>query len=323
MSSKRLKSCKNCSIKEDLRLLNDFFPVPEDFEKDNYNIKRVYINEFGLCQYCDLYNKNYDYTLISDEVASFINSDFENMHKEKTLVAVSGGKDSLAALYIAKVLLKMDPIAVTYDNGFIPNTIIEQTKRICSELDVEYKIIKKDLYNKFNEEYYKTSYGIWEAKTGIDFCKICSKQIGLVIQEVCKSTGIHKVIYGNKIYTQLEPKVSCLKYYYYLDENKIIHDIVTINLLFALKINDENQKIILDLIHWKDPKMPGYTSNCFIPGFVEYPRFLKGLKNDSGYLEMELRSGSYKKNDIKKIESNKIKDLSNEIDLFFFNIVNP
>lgn len=67
----------------------------------------------------------------------------------------------------------------------------------------------------------------------------------------------------------------------------------------------------------KRSKLPGYTSNCLIPGFVEYPRFSKGLKNDAGYLEMELRSGCYKKSEIKKIKDEKIVDLSNEIDIFF------
>lgn len=82
------QTCKKCSIKEGIRLLNDFFPVSEDFEKENSNIKRVRINEFGFCTYCEIYEKNYDYELISDEVANFVNSDFENMSKEKTLVAV-------------------------------------------------------------------------------------------------------------------------------------------------------------------------------------------------------------------------------------------
>jgi hypothetical protein len=311
--------CKQCLIKENTTLLDDFFPVKEEKDTRNLRISKIILNEDNICQYCFEYNKNFDKEYIQDEIVYFIKG---KDYSSKALVALSGGKDSLSALFLASKILDMKVIAFTYDNGFIPNFVIEQSKRICDELDIEYIIQKKELYKEFKEEYFIEGNKI-KARTGLDFCQICSKKINEVQNNLSEKYGITKVIYGNKIYTKLSPKVSCLKKTTFNDSNGNLQNILNINLLFALGTDLSIQEKILKELKWEDPKLTGYTSNCLIPGFVSLPRYESlGFHNDSGYIEMELRSGLYNKKQVEDILNNDLpEDKTKEIIKFLDSIL--
>jgi predicted PP-loop superfamily ATPase len=308
-----MRSCKQCFINEGTTLINDLFSSEQSTTKNNFKITKISLNDEMLCNYCELYNKNYNYEYIEEELLNFIYT--KDTNKINFIVAVSGGKDSLTALYLAVKVLKLSVLAVTYDNGFIPKNVIEQTKKICEKLNVEYIIKKRTLYDEFKSEYKKNKNGIWEAQTGIDFCEICSKHIGKEIEKIALERNIFKVILGNKIYTSLEPYVSSIKRFNSNSENEFSY----INLLFAMKVDKNTQQDILKEINWEDPKLEGYTSNCLVPGFVEFARKVKNLSSsDAGYIETELRSGAYTKEEAKSLLSKKdYKDYSKELDIFF------
>ncbi|MFN8673203.1 MAG: hypothetical protein U0457_14125 [Candidatus Sericytochromatia bacterium] len=312
-----MTECKQCLIKEGTVLLWDFFAVSKEAYLDtDKKITKIVINKDGLCNYCITFNKNYDKAHIKNELSIFcFNSKKSEYH---SIVALSGGKDSITALYIAVVILKLKVIAVTYDNGFIPNKVIEQSKRICDLLEVPYIVKKRTLYNEFKQEYKKDQDNIYQAITGIDFCQICSKYIYEAVFDVAREYNIEKAIFGNKIYIELEPKVSCTKKVY-INKNEQIVEILKINLLFAMDINTQIQQEILNSLSWENPKLKGYTSNCLIPSFVEFARQRKiNTKPDTGYIERELRSGTYSINEAKKlIQEHSYIDPSNEIDAFF------
>jgi predicted PP-loop superfamily ATPase len=306
--------CINCLIKENTRLLYDFFAVSQDDKSEN--TQQVKLNENQICQYCETYKNNYDKDYLDAELEFFsMDNNNENYH---SIVALSGGKDSISALYLAKKVLGLNVIAMTYDNGFIPKNVIEQSERICKTLNVPYIVYKQEMYNEFKNEYKYNSNNTWVAKTGLDFCNLCSKNIWKYIKELSLNHNIYKVILGNKIYSSLTPKVSSIKKIpIYVSEKKI--RINCINLLFSLNVNTTKQKEILDILDWESPKLKGYTSNCLIPGFTEYPRSKK-IKTDSdaGYIEMELRSGIYSLEEAKKLLFDKeYIDNSDDINLFF------
>lgn len=307
--------CSNCLIKEDTRLLYDFFSVGKD--ENNPSVNKVILNSDGICQYCELYKKNFDKNYIDSEIEFFISNNNKNNYH--SVVALSGGKDSICALYLAKKELNLNIIAMTFDNGFIPDHVIEQSKRICKDLDVPYFVYKQEMYNEFKKEYIKVN-DEWIAKTGIDFCNNCSKNIWKYIQIMCQDYNIDKVILGNKIYSTLKPYVSTIKRVK-INNNDEIKNIYCFNLLFALKINTQRQKEILEILNWKNTNLKGYTSNCLIPGFTEYPRTKKiNADSDTGYIEMELRSEIYSKLEAEKLIFNKkYTDNSNDIDIFFSN----
>ncbi len=315
----RKKRCKQCFIKEGTALLYDFFAVGKKSENQK-NVTVVSFSENGLCQYCEAYNLNFDREYINEELSDFIlNSDSNSEYQ--AFVALSGGKDSLAALSLAVEVFEMKVIAFTYDNGFIPQEIIKQSEKICKKLNVPYIVVKKELYNEFKNEYQPDKNGVWKAKTGIDFCQICSGGISLAMKRLVEDYKINKIIFGNKIYSQLYPKVSSIKKLKFLinEEEK---EVITINFLYALQINSEIQTKVLNGLGWIDPKLPGYTSNCLIPGFVEYSRSKKiRTHSDAGYIERELRSNLYTKEEAKElIFAKKYIDPSSKITEFFQHI---
>lgn len=319
---KQQKKCLNCLIPEGTTFLDDFFTVANNYQANKANISQVRLNQDGLCNYCSLYRQNYDREIIKAEINEFIHAPQTNP-KYSAIVALSGGKDSISALVLAKKYLNLNILAFTYDNGFIPSGVIEQAKRICQDLDVDYLVAKKELYDEFQEEYFLNSSGVWEAKTGVDFCRICSRQIWLHLKQLMLEKNIFRVIYGNKTYTKLEPKVSSLKRFY-LEKDGLQEESRNINLLFALQISISEQDQLLQMVGWQDPGLAGYTSNCLIPGFTGYPRSKKiNYEAETGYLEMELRSSAYTREEAEKlIEENYYQDKSEEINSFFRRIKN-
>ena len=105
-------------------------------------------------------------------------------------VGISGGKDSLTLLYALSELRRFYPNkfelkAITIDLGFEGfNT--ESIKDLCNKLNVEYTVIKTDIYNIiFNER--KES----------NPCSLCAKMRKGSLNEAIKALGCNKVAYGH------------------------------------------------------------------------------------------------------------------------------
>lgn len=58
------------------------------------------------------------------------------------VVAFSGGKDSTYLLHVAKEVLGLRPVAVTFDNGFLSEASTSNMRNVVSALDVEHVIIR-------------------------------------------------------------------------------------------------------------------------------------------------------------------------------------
>lgn len=282
-------SCTHCFVPENLFLWKNYYPVGEAFiealtEKERCQITQIKINAAGLCDYCQLYQENYSPEALRQELTDFVKA----THQKPVVLALSGGKDSLTALYLAKEILQLDIQCLLYQNHFIPTGVIKQAQRICDELKVPLTIVNHSLQTEFNAEY-PLQNGERVAQTGLDFCGLCAQKLGHIAGEYLQSQKIRWLLLGNKTYTQLKPRVSALQSNVY--EGYFYH---SVNLLFALKIKTEQQKEILQRLAWIDPKLEGYTSNCQIPGLVKKARFQKlGMTADQGYIEAELRSGAF------------------------------
>lgn len=64
------------------------------------------------------------------------------------LVAVSGGRDSIYGLHYMKKVLKMNPIAYTYDWGMVTDLARRNISRICGKLGVEHILVSADINKK-------------------------------------------------------------------------------------------------------------------------------------------------------------------------------
>lgn len=109
---------------------------------------------------------------------------------DRIAVGISGGKDSLTLLYALSGLRRFYPqkyelCAITVDlgfEGFDTNAI----SALCKELDVEYTVVKTDIYNiVFNDR--KES----------NPCSLCAKMRKGSLNEAIKKKGCNKVAYGH------------------------------------------------------------------------------------------------------------------------------
>lgn len=303
-----MRRCAQCQLSEGLLLQDDFFVVGEDLAAQP-NVKRLELDQQRLCPYCRLYNQNYDKTYLQQELQAFLGLPSGSYD---ALVALSGGKDSLSALFLASKVLGLRVLAITYDNGFLPEPVLEQTARICEELEVDWHLGRSELYAEFLRLYQRDAQGFWQARSGQDFCQICSKGVHRLLHQQALAQQCCRVIYGNRTYTRLEPKVSALKRAR-LAEGYLWQS----NLLFALRLNAQDQAKILAELKWQDPGLKAQTSNCLIPGFVDAPRRrLLGQHSDAAYLAQEWRSGLGQGDELQALES-ELEDLSRQIDAFF------
>lgn len=241
----------------------------------------------GVCQDCLRYAEHFDPAYLRAERTFFLEA---VQTSSPVVLALSGGKDSLTALYLLAEVLQVPTVAFLYQNGFIPAAVVEQAERMCDRYRVPLQIVtNQDLLDAFAAEYWLDSDGRLRARTGHDFCQLCSQQVQKVALACCEQQGASWVVFGNKVYTQLLPQVSSLRTW--IHNGKRLH---SINLLYTLGLSSRHQGPILKQMGWQDPGLAGYTTNCLLPGLVaEARRERLQMQTDQGYIERELRSGAY------------------------------
>ena len=109
---------------------------------------------------------------------------------DKIAVGISGGKDSLTLLYALSEMRRFYPnrydlCAITVDLGFDSFDTGEIAK-LCEKLNVEYNVVKTDIYDiVFNER----------AETNP--CSLCAKMRKGSLNEAALKMGCNKVAYGH------------------------------------------------------------------------------------------------------------------------------
>jgi glutamine---fructose-6-phosphate transaminase (isomerizing) len=61
------------------------------------------------------------------------------------IVGVSGGRDSIYGLHYLKTVLRMNPVAYTYDWGMVTDLARRNTSRVCGQLGVEHILVSADI----------------------------------------------------------------------------------------------------------------------------------------------------------------------------------
>lgn len=112
---------------------------PETFPGINFD-------EQGVCNLCRNYQKNQvkGEETLQKAVTKYKN----NLGKPDCLVAFSGGRDSSYGLHYIKTVLKMNPIAFTYDWGMVTDLARRNQARICAKLGIEHIIVSADIKKK-------------------------------------------------------------------------------------------------------------------------------------------------------------------------------
>lgn len=109
---------------------------------------------------------------------------------DKIAVGISGGKDSLTMLYALHGLMRFYPQkfqihAVTVDLGF-GNLNLDEIKKLCESMNVEYTIVKTDIAQIIFEERGETNP-----------CSLCAKMRKGALNQAIKDAGCNKVAYAH------------------------------------------------------------------------------------------------------------------------------
>ena len=128
VSEPNLKRCNKC-------ILPETFPYIE-FDKN------------GICNYCKNYQKQE--TKGIEELKKILDQYRNKDGEPDCIVALSGGRDSSYGLHYVKNILKMNPVAFTYDWGMITDLARRNQAKICGQLGIEHILISADINKKRN-----------------------------------------------------------------------------------------------------------------------------------------------------------------------------
>jgi len=278
------KICQNCLIEKG-RL--PYVDQASDFREIKI--------ENGICNLCQTFQKNFSQQRLHEELQGFLAE--KNTGKYDVILALSGGKDSFTALYLAKKELDLNVLAFTYQNGFIPEKVIRQSKKICQKLNVDFVIKERSLQKSLDHYLNCQDYSL---SKNFDFCSLCSQNISAYSIKLMKEHDTFRLITGDNCYESISPYVSAIRRYKPFGYKR---ETITINLPFALRVTKRQQEKILQKIGWKNPKISKYSSNCQIPNLIE-KKFIEinGFHSEYGYLQKEIRSGFYTREEGEKFQ---------------------
>ncbi|MFA5069319.1 MAG: hypothetical protein WC487_04310 [Candidatus Omnitrophota bacterium] len=117
----------------------------------------IRFDDNGVCNYC-LTHKKIIYkgsAALEDVVSRYRRSD----GRPDCLVALSGGRDSAFALHYVKTVLKMNPVAFTFDWGMTSDFAYRNQARLTGKLGVEHIVISADL--RVQRRYIRQNINAW------------------------------------------------------------------------------------------------------------------------------------------------------------------
>ena len=205
---------------------------------DERTAKIDIVNGKPLCRECQIYLKHpIDREKIRRELEELM------LEVDKAILAYSGGKDSVVALYLAKEVYKVPQIeAVMIDHGLMAGEAIENAKRISEHLDVPFTLLRYDYSDIFREALLKAQ----------SPCRACSKRTMEKLRKYALRKGYKYIITGHELPFGHHP--------YRLMSGGVVQ----IRLLAMMK--EEERFEILKKLPFEFPELPGYTTNCLVLG---------------------------------------------------------
>ncbi|MBU1864199.1 MAG: hypothetical protein KKH94_11090, partial [Candidatus Omnitrophica bacterium] len=155
----------------------------------------INFNEQGVCNYCTSHKK-----VIArghEELKKIILPYRSNNGADDCIVAFTGGRDSSYSLHYVKTVLKMHPVAFTYDCGMATEIAQRNRKRMCDALGVKQIIVAVD--GTIKRKNIKKNINAWLRRPDLGMIPLFmagDKQIIHYARKVKKKTGIPLIFYG-------------------------------------------------------------------------------------------------------------------------------
>ncbi|MCP6758876.1 MAG: 7-cyano-7-deazaguanine synthase [Fischerella sp. CENA71] len=226
----------------------------------NTRIPNIYIGADGVCNMCMTYKNNFKQEVLNSELQTFLHTPREDGAKVDAVVGFSGGKDSAVSLITARQQFGLDVTAVLVQNGFIPEQVVENGRKLCDKLGVELVVLNIDLapyVKEMMDNNFKNGYP----------CYKCGDMFYKEIQDYCVEHRINRIIMGRNWWHWIEPEVRSTKW---ITDEKTGIKLQIFSLPFVLQLTEKDVYRILDEIGWSTVKIHGNSTNCVLPGLVEY-----------------------------------------------------
>jgi hypothetical protein len=106
----------------------------------------IRFDEHGICQFC----RDHQPRQIKGAAALRALADRARRPRGERdcLVPISGGRDSCYGLHFVKTELQLNPVAYTYDWGFVTDLARRNISRVCGRLGVEHILVAADIRTK-------------------------------------------------------------------------------------------------------------------------------------------------------------------------------
>ncbi|MFH1127839.1 MAG: hypothetical protein V1699_00300 [Candidatus Omnitrophota bacterium] len=143
----------------------------------------------GVCNYCRTYKK---VKIKGAEELENIVAPYRSKSKEPDcLISFSGGRDSSYGLYYVKNVLKMNPLAYTYDWGMATNVALRNQEKMCRALDIKRIIIPA--YTEMKQRNIKKNIEAWLKKPNLGMVPLFmagDKQVIYYARKLKQQTGL-------------------------------------------------------------------------------------------------------------------------------------
>lgn len=180
------RACTRCLYSEGMGL--DFLPrvLPHRL------VKHISIDDASVCSLCRSYQRDFEPRALDnerDELLALGNG-------APIILALSGGKDSLSTLWLARQVLGLDVRAVLLDNGFIPAEVLEVARAACARVATPLTITRLDPPQALA---FASLVATDEVASELP-CGACSRYIERALVEVARAAGARALVLGTNFF---------------------------------------------------------------------------------------------------------------------------
>jgi len=309
--------------------------------------KGIVIDENGLCQLCRDYKEYIPKGLeaLRKEIERSINKGAEH----DCIVPVSGGRDSAYALYYAKKVLGLKPLAVHNDNDFETEIANKNLEAITKHISVPLIRIssRNHISKKIVAEKFKMNAPFGPGLMVDQTCEACEYGFHSAAYNIARKEGIKVIFWGDsqdesstpfyKLFPHFVPTkwerlrtsgaINLFKYKYYFNKMKKEYGSDSPGGLKAIHLYDYvrwDQKVIVDTIErelgWSAPENSPTTwrVDCSLIPLVNHltEKAYGVSKIEIGFSNM-VRSGKMDRDDaLRKVEQIKKNEDINKLKMF-------
>lgn len=149
----------------------------------------ITLDDDGVCSVCRAFARDRDPDAWRDDVEQCA---FEIAAVGRpAILALSGGKDSLATLALCR-RHDIDVVCALYDNGFVPAAVVERARAVCARLGVELVVLRAD-----DDDARQLASAVATASpTTVAPCVHCAAQMGRRFGQLADERGAPWLISG-------------------------------------------------------------------------------------------------------------------------------